>query len=177
MLGIVCQICGKRPATSHLSELGPDGQERKDLHLCATCIQDLSLDLSANPPSIASILQRKKQGGEATPTDGPADAVEDQPDPACPGCGLLLSEFSARNRFGCAQCYEAFRDQVEPLLVRYHGTAAHLGRVPSQAQSEAAAVRLARRAHLDSQLKAALKAEDYERAAELRDELRTLDDA
>jgi protein arginine kinase activator len=170
MLGIVCQVCGKRPATSHLLELAPDGGDRQELHICATCIANLELELGTQPPPIASILAKKAV------VDEPVEVIEDEADqPTCPVCALTFSEFSANNRFGCAQCYDAFRTHIEPLLLRYHGTSAHAGRLPEALVAGAATARLARRTQLDAALKQAIASEDFERAARLRDELRELD--
>ncbi len=179
MLGIVCQVCGKRPATSHLMELAPEGGERRELHICATCISNLGLELSTQPPPIAAILASKiiadDEAHDAAEGDHDPTASDDQP--TCQVCHLTLSEFLANNRFGCSHCYDAFREHVEPLLARYHGTAVHTGRTPQTGQIEGATARLARRTQLDQSLKNAIASEDFERAARLRDELRGLDGA
>ncbi len=180
MIGIVCQVCAKRPATSHLTELGPDGGDRQELHICATCITNLGLELGSTPIPIAEILASKGQDVEATDPDDDSEATTEasaDAQLACPLCALTFSEFSANNRFGCAQCYDAFRDHVEPLLARYHGTAVHTGRLPTQGHHPSGTARLARRTHLDQALKQALACEDFRRAAQLRDELRDLDEA
>lgn len=180
MIGIVCQVCAKRPATSHLTELGPDGGDRQELHICATCISNLGLELGSTPIPIAEILASKGHIVESLDDDAENDAtseVSPETQVACPVCGLTFGEFSANNRFGCAQCYDAFREHVEPLLARYHGTAVHTGRLPTQGHHPSGTARLARRTHLDQALKQALASEDFRRAAQLRDELRDLDEA
>jgi len=181
MIGIVCQVCAKRPATSHLTELGPDGGDRQELHICATCISNLGLELGSTPLPIAEILAAAK-GQIAEPADADADSespgdASSDAQTACPLCALTFGEFSANNRFGCAQCYDTFREHVEPLLARYHGTAVHSGRLPTQGRHPSGTARLARRTHLDQALKQALASEDFRRAAQLRDELRNLDEA
>lgn len=185
MLGIVCQICTKRPATSHLTEIHPQTGARQELHICATCVAQLELNLAADPPSIASVLARKDDNDpDSTPTakvtkaaagKAVSDSEREANSTTCPTCGLSFAEFAAHNRFGCAQCYTAFTVQVEPLLERYHGTAVHTGRVPAAAQQPGHEL-IARRARLDSALREAVKAEQYEQAARLRDELRQLDE-
>lgn len=177
MLGIVCQVCGKRPATSHLTELAPEGGERQELHICATCISNLGLELSTQPPPIATILASKIIADDEASDEAELTASDSDTQPTCQVCNLSLSEFSANNRFGCSHCYDAFREHVEPLLSRYHGTSVHTGRTPQSGQTEGATARLARRTQLDQSLKNAIASEDFERAARLRDELRGLDGA
>lgn len=182
MLGIVCQVCTKRPATSHLTELDPASGERKELHICATCVAQLELSLSSNPPPIAEVLAKKSALDDDTPTIKTAKNKATEPDleansATCPSCGLSFAEFAAHNRFGCAQCYTAFAIQVEPLLSRYHGAAIHTGRVPAAAARSPEDDLVARRMRIDIALREAVTAEDYKKAATLRDELRRLDES
>lgn len=106
---------------------------------------------------------------------------------ACPSCGLTFAEFKQHGLLGCAQCYTAFARQLGPLIERAHeGGVKHTGKSPkgravpdpegdaARAELRARAQRLERvRAELDH----AVRAEQYERAAQLRDELRALGDA
>jgi len=181
MIGIICQICSKRPATSHLTELAASGG-RLELHICATCTAELELNLASDPPPIAEILAKKAEKDETETDDGkspsePTKAALERETAAsstvCPSCGLSFAEFAAHNRFGCANCYTAFATQIEPLLARYHGTAVHTGRVPTATRGPQEDL-VAKRSRLDSALRDAVSAEDYQQAARLRDELRQL---
>lgn len=186
MLGIVCQICGKRPATTHLTEIADSDGDRRELHLCATCVEQLDLKLEAGPPPIADILKKKHKIKAATGDGDPeeeqlAEAEEEADEEGssvneeCPGCGLTFAEFAVNNRFGCAQCYADFGERIETMLARYHGSSVHLGRRPgAKATSDD---RLAKRARLDAELREAIAHEAYEKAAKLRDEIRRLSGA
>lgn len=179
MIGIVCQICGKRPATSHLTELDAEGRHR-ELHLCATCIEQLDLKLDSDPPTITDLLAKKAAAptaeAEEEDEDGEEEAeAEAAADLTCSSCGLTFAEFTVNNRFGCARCYQDFGEKVEALLSRYHGSGLHAGRLPA-ARQRGPDDRAIRRAQLDAQLKDAVATEAYERAARLRDEIRRLDE-
>jgi len=185
MLGITCQICNKREASTHLTELDPSDGQRRELHLCSTCIEQLGLKLQSDPPPISEIL-KKKPGGktltiELTPVavgKGVTKKGEDKEsstDAECANCGLTFAEFAVNNRFGCAQCYADFGERIEGMLSRYHGSSVHLGRRPSARPG--ADDRLARRAQLDVELRDAIAHEAYEKAARLRDEIRRLSEA
>jgi protein arginine kinase activator len=179
MLGVTCQLCTKRPATSHLTELDPDSGQRQELHICATCIQRLDLKLEHGPPPIAVILGMKSDDassakikvGDAFPPAGLPKG-----DDRCPHCGLAFSEFGSGKLFGCAHDYTAFGDKVETLLRNYHGTTRHIGRRPGSEPAGAKDKAAAHRVRLDAALRQALVNENYENAAKLRDELKRLDE-
>ncbi len=179
MLDVTCQLCAKRPATTHLTELDPGSGQRQELHLCATCIQRLELKLEAGPPPIAEILEMKVDDGGSGKIKinlNPATASQPAAEERCPECGLAFSEFGSGKLFGCSHDYTAFADKVETLLRNYHGTSQHRGRHPLTVVPVAAGVELrARRAQLDAALREAIAGEKYEDAARLRDELRLLD--
>jgi protein arginine kinase activator len=179
MLGVTCQLCSKRPATSHLTELDPDSGQRQELHICATCIQRLDLKLENGPPPIAVILGMKPDdvssakikvaGTLNLPTAGKG---EDR----CPHCGLAFSEFGSGKLFGCAHDYTAFGEKVDTLLRNYHGTTHHAGRRPGSEPVAPQDPVSARRVQLDAALRQAVVSENYENAARLRDELKRLDE-
>jgi protein arginine kinase activator len=93
----------------------------------------------------------------------------------CPGCGISFSRFRETGRFGCAQCYETFAAELEPLVRRVHGATRHTGKVPHR--EGPAYEQSARLRRLNEDLERAIGAEDYERAAELRDLIRELESA
>ena len=180
MIGIVCQICAKRPATSHLTELDAEGQ-RRELHLCATCIEQYDLKLESDPPPIVDVLQKTAKakavaGEDEDPATEEVDEVDEvDVDATCASCGLTFAEFAVNNRFGCARCYADFGAKVEGLLSRYHGSGLHVGRTPAAKLGGPAQV-LIRRAQLDAALREAVASEAYEKAARLREEIRKLDE-
>jgi len=89
------------------------------------------------------------------------------PEPACPGCGMPVSELSSAGRLGCARCVPSFRKELSLLWRRAGRPARYAGKVPSGRSGTDALAGLRR------ELSAALEAEDFERAAAVRDELRT----
>ena len=179
MLGVTCQLCSKRPATSHLTELDPDTGQRQELHICATCIQRLDLKLENGPPSIAEILDMKSDDASSAKikiTSGLSMPAIVKNDERCPHCGLAFSEFGSGKLFGCAHDYAAFGDKVEALLRNYHGTTRHVGRRPGSEPDAPESAATVHRASLDAALRQAVMNENYENAAKLRDELRQLDE-
>jgi len=104
---------------------------------------------------------------------------------SCRRCGMTMTEFQKTGLLGCAECYESFEDRLGPLLERAHeGAVHHVGKVPQRAlQSERTRAqgsgappltKTDRARLLRARLQQAVKKEDYEQAARLRDELADL---
>ena len=95
------------------------------------------------------------------------------PEPPCPECGLSIAALARTGRVGCAHCYSHFARAIAPYIRRVHGTAAHTGSIPGSAGPE---MRKKRRAlELKAELQRAVDAQEYERCAALRDEIRGLE--
>ena len=156
--GAACERCGENPATVHVRRVA--GGEEREFHVCPACAQELG---AAPPQAGDDPVNVLLQG-----LGGIAGAG------VCPGCGLTWERFRSTGRLGCASCYETFRGELRPLLRRIHGAVRHEGRVPRSAPADGHAARMRR---LHEELELAVEAEDYERAAELRDRLAALEPA
>ncbi len=167
---MICTKCQRRPAVFHATRLVGDTVE--NLHLCEQCAAeqgDLSLPADAHlavQQFLASLM------GIAGAETGVAQAP---PGARCPHCGLAYAEFAQTGLLGCPECYDAFSEQLEPLVHRIHGKGNHAGKFPGRA---GAAVQERRRLEeRRRELAAAVHEERFERAAELRDEIRALEAA
>ena len=85
-----------------------------------------------------------------------------------------LAEFKKVGRLGCSHCYVALERHLRTLLRRLHGGTQHVGKVylppdPTEADLERRLMGLRRR------LARAVDVEDFERAAQLRDQIRSLE--
>jgi protein arginine kinase activator len=181
-----CDRCD-REATVH--ELRVAGGKKLERHLCESCARDTGIAVpgAVNVPELVEkMLSPKAQEASASAKPRPAPAVPGQ---ACPACGLTYVEFRQSGQLGCERCYEAFESQLGPLLERWHeGGSRHVGKLPARALGTGAtsagklpeailggaAERAAKVESLEKQLAEALRAEQYERAAALRDEIRKL---
>jgi len=93
--------------------------------------------------------------------------------PVCPGCGFAFNDLKNTGRLGCSQCYQFFREEIKDSLGGMHKGVCHHGRVP-EGMLEA----FEKRQHLEQlqlSMEQAITAEDYEKAAALRDEIQHLD--
>ena len=158
---MLCQMCKKRQATIHLTEIVQN--QKKEVHLCENCAEKQGV--VKTQMSIADFLSGLASGGKAK-------VKEKLPDLACPSCGMTLSEFQSRGRFGCADDYGAFRERIMPLIEKIHDATQHLGKMPARTDREVAREKSLRQ--LQAELKRAVEREAYEEAARIRDRIREL---
>jgi protein arginine kinase activator len=98
--------------------------------------------------------------------------IQQMPDVTCPNCGLTFEAFSRQGRFGCGQCYSAFRPRLDMIMRKLHGSSLHKGKLPVLDEDHKQSIKEEER--LELELKKAIDTEDFERAADLRDKLKTI---
>ena len=168
-LNVLCQDCGKTPATVSLTEIVNGAQRR--LWLCAPCLEARNPFLSPIIPPSAAELPLTAPSAEETPTPAPEPASDD----VCPSCGMTMKEFREKGRLGCPRDYDVFEIPLAAILRKEHGADVHCGRQPA-AVRERALLR-ERLEALRRELEDAVKGEQYEQAARIRDRIRDLERA
>ena len=162
----LCERCKKAKATFHLTNIERSG-EKVERHLCDRCAGEEGLLQSPKTTiDLNEILENFIAGSKA----GSADLSS----LVCDECGISYIEFRNQGLLGCAKDYEIFKEQVGRLLERTHdGATHHTGKSPKSAGTVHKPQQDIRR--LKRQLDEAVTAEDYERAAELRDRIQELE--
>ena len=163
----VCNNCGSGDAVVHLTQIV--NNEMSTYHLCEKCAAAKGLETGGEPSGFPLTDFLAQMGEEL-----PERAEED--DLTCSFCGLTFSDFRETGRLGCPHCYVTFESHLRGLLRRIHGGTQHHGKVylppdPTATEREKRLEGLRRR------LDRAVSAEDFERAAELRDQIRALEPA
>lgn len=90
----------------------------------------------------------------------------------CSLCGSVFQDLVSTGKAGCPECYKTFADELAPTISKIHGATVHKGDAPERYRE--GFERQARINELESALKAAVAAEEYEKAATIRDELKAL---
>lgn len=174
-----CDHCDNEATVHEVIRRGGKTIER---HLCEQCAKQHGVAVQHVP--INELIQKYvlQQAGEAG-----AGASEVRPGlKACASCGLHFAEFRSSGVLGCPDCYQAFEAALTPLLERTHeGGTRHVGKTPRRLSaspsaepgaarpgSEHSAERAEKLRILNRQLEEAVRGEQYERAAALRDEIR-----
>ncbi len=171
---MLCDECGKNKATVHLTEIVNDLITK--LNLCEACAKQKGAEVEQHF-GIADLLSALSD------TEQPQPAVAGSPAGStsknkCPRCGLAYEDFKRVGRLGCGDCYKAFRTSLAPLLKRIHGSNQHIGKSPSpQAIGELKTVHK-RQEDLEMvklELQKAIRGEEFEEAAALRDKIKFLE--
>jgi protein arginine kinase activator len=162
-----CQICGKRPAVVHFTEIV--NNKKSEYHVCEKCAEEkgYTLPLSKNKLSIGDLV-----AGMVDPSLGSDEGKVGRVQ--CPRCHMVYSAFKETGRLGCSECYTTFRVQLRPLLRRIHGSTKHVGKVPVRDAARVAARREVHRLH--EEMQRAVDDEEFEKAAALRDRIRHLEE-
>jgi protein arginine kinase activator len=163
---MLCQKCRKNLATARYAEV-VDGKVT-DLHLCAEC---LSKQQEAAGPGfqLSGPVAAAKTGASGGHSERPRTRVRR----VCKSCGTQLAKVLDTGKVGCGKCYEAFAEEIEPMVSALHGSTEHQGKTP---RVDDARARL--RTDLQTKrtlLRSALETENYEDAAGLRDDIRQLE--
>ncbi|MEM7754644.1 MAG: UvrB/UvrC motif-containing protein [Planctomycetota bacterium] len=197
---MLCQRCGEREATIHeVTIRNGKSREHHLCEGCAQDVGMQGSSPPSMEQLLPGLIDASAFAAEAdtdvdadAPAKGPTKPTQPNPSPsanpaACEGCGMTFADFKRSGLLGCAGCYECFEERLGPLIERAHeGGGPHVGKVPRRALDDSrhgahperlAALlgdqreRTERLATLRSQLEKAVAAEQYERAAALRDEI------
>ena len=145
-----CQKCGANNANTHVKTI--INGEFKEYDLCSEC---------AHKMGYTNVLPARTQATR------------------CEFCGSSYPEIAKTGQVGCAHCYELFADQLYPSIRRIHGNTTHCGknsgRAARKAQKPAEMTKEEKIADMKQQLDAAVKEQNFERAAELRDKIREME--
>lgn len=161
---MLCEECKEREAEYAVSVM--IGDERTTRHLCGECMAKMNANITAG--NIRNLLSSILSAitGTAEDKTPPKDDV------VCPRCQTTLSRFTASGKLGCPGCYDSFREQLGPMLLQIHGRVQHAGRRPLHTEGEQQ-IRT-RQQELSRLMAQAVAMEDFETAAQLRDQLRAM---
>ncbi len=168
---MICQACGKKTATTHIKTIV--NGKLTQYHLCADCAREKGYgSLFGNwnfdfGSMLSGLIGANREEKEVL---------------RCEKCGTTFEEIAKTGKIGCECCYRTFRRQLLPVIQRIHGTARHKGKRPGSS-----ALRIADGSHQMVQvkesaleekkreLKKAVEAQEFERAAILRDEIKEME--
>jgi len=159
-------VCKKNEAKVHLTQM-IEGKVKK-LDLCEECSKAKGID-DPTGFSLADLLMGLGASEEL---------VSDREEAAlsCPTCGFTQADFKKSGRLGCPDCYRTFAEGLESLLKSMHKGIQHAGKIPGSPRPEAQAAQNRLQA-LQQRLTEAIAVENYEEAARLRDQIKTLKNA
>jgi len=167
---MLCQECGKKQATLHFTKIL--NGEKTEFHICEACAREKG-ELIPGTPNGFSIHNLLSGLLDFEPSSGNNPLTPKAPPSRCEHCGLTYSQFSKIGRFGCSSCYKHFGEKLDPLFKRVHGSTLHTGKVPKRSGG---LIKHKREIEsLKKELLLRIENEEFEEAAQLRDEIRELE--
>ena len=159
-----CSICKEKPATVHLTQIVGDKMQKLDL--CEECAKAKGI----NDPTSFSL-------GDADVLFGLGASQEIEQAAGgvalkCPRCGFSQADFKKSGRLGCPECYRTFAEGLAGLLKTMHKGTRHIGKAPEALRQSRD--NMDRLKTLQKKLAKAVEIEDYELAAQLRDEIKQM---
>ena len=159
---MLCSVCKEKPATVHLTQIV--GEKMQKLDLCEDCAKAKGV----NDPAGFALADLMLGLGASQEIEQAVGGVETK----CPRCGFTQADFKKSGRLGCPECYKTFAEGLAGMLKTMHKGTRHVGKVPEALR--ASREQTDRLKTLQKKLEKAVKSENYEEAARLRDEIREM---
>ena len=157
---MMCDKCKKNPATTHIKTV--TNGVVNETNLCSYCAAEQGYN-NFGKISLTNMLASMFGDGI-----GKLDSVTTR----CNCCGAAFSDIVESGRLGCSECYNVFKEHLMPSLIRLHGKASHIGNRPAGVNEENNQQKIN---DLKENLKLAVKNEEFETAAKIRDQIKELE--
>lgn len=180
---MICERCGKNKAEIYYKQTV--NGKTVEYALCSHCADSLKKEgkLDMNMPSFFedSIFGFGGKGlygldelfglPASTPTKRMSEKKK------CTLCSSTFDELVKMGRVGCAECYKVFADELKSSIESIHGKAGYVGNAceVESTDDNKKIGKFDRLTELKKELDTAIAAQEFEKAAVLRDEIRALD--
>ena len=163
---MLCDICKERESVLSYTRIKDDGIE--EVHLCEVCAEaKFKRDFKGYQNIIPQIENALKNIFQFT-----ANSNQDEEAISCEYCGKSFSQLKATGSLGCPKCYESCGNEIKKYLNALNINLKYRGKIPKNAESYLVFNR--KLEDLKERLDLAINLEEYEKAAELRDEIKKL---
>lgn len=167
---MLCDICKKNDANVHITKIV--NGVKHEISLCERCAKEKGefnfssqIDLSS-PFTVQNILSGIMD------YIVPNNKTQNTFDISCSNCGTTYSEFKRTGLLGCSECYRSFDSTLRPIIRRVQGNSEHTGKLPRKAGESI--IKRRKLSELKENLQKAIASEEYEKAAQIRDEIRLI---
>lgn len=169
---MLCDRCNKRDAKILYTEI--INGIKKEQHLCEECATDytsfqMEKPLMNSELTLGDLLSTLLESYSAADQKKASEAI---PTIICSNCQTTYEEFMQKGRFGCAQCYHSFKEQLGKTMKGIQGSEIHTGKRPKgyhMIETDRILKGISETDKLTLRLHEAIEKEEFEEAARLRD--------
>ena len=160
---MLCQNCQKRVANIQVTQV--INNDKHVIYICEQCAREDGKFITGSPLSVNDFFSGM-MGFPVRPSVAEQQLV-------CDKCGMSYEEFKKVGKLGCENCYQVYGDKLMPILKRLHGNLQYHGKLPEKVIET---VKVSKEIDtLKDELNKAVKSEEYEMAAEIRDKIKALE--
>lgn len=168
---MLCEMCKKNQASVHIIKV--INGVKQELNICDKCAHESEgIGILGGDSKMDSPFTFQNILGGLVDYINQTSSQNTSTNAVCPICGMTYGEFRQKGLMGCSNCYKNFETTIMPVVKRVQGNIEHVGKIPVKAGKEI--MERKKLLNLKEQLQKAVLAEEYERAAELRDIIRQL---
>lgn len=167
---MLCENCKKNEASVHFTQI--INGNRQELNICESCAKDLdNFDMGGDMGFGPSFSFQNILSG-IMDYMSPAPHINKAQELVCKNCGTAYSQFKKYGLLGCSECYDNFSATLAPVIKRVQGNIEHVGKIPKKLGKEI--MEKKRLLKLKEDLQKAIASEEFEKAAEIRDLIKSL---
>ncbi|MBE6825092.1 MAG: hypothetical protein E7513_07090 [Ruminococcaceae bacterium] len=167
---MLCQHCKSKEANTHVKSV--INGEYQEFMLCSECAKEMGYsnifsDMHSDFNSILGSFFSNALPERSQTT-------------RCKVCGSTYHDIAKSGQVGCANCYDLFIGELMPTIRRIHGNTTHCGKSPDKVDTKTTSLKQDNKSHIDelkAQLKVAIEEQNFEKAAELRDEIKEMEES
>ena len=167
-----CERCNKYQANVHIVKVF-DGI-KKEVNICEKCAKELGEFNLNSILDVDNTFSLNILSGlvEYFNNNQPSSVVKVN-DSECSKCKTTYAEIKNSGFLGCDECYKQFAKILAIFIKRVQKGMEHIGKIPSRCGGEV--IKRKELNELKDKLQKAILSEEYERAAELRDLIRKME--
>ncbi len=163
---MLCELCKERQANVFITKV--IGNKKKELKICDECAKVEGYLLGFVPTDMSNIfteLLNLEQIGLNQKSEAKIKV--------CGSCNTSYKDIVKIGLLGCQDCMETFKEEILPVLRKVHGKLEHTGKIPHSFGGDLIMKRKVE--NLKNKQLEAVKEENFELAAKLRDEIKELE--
>lgn len=163
---MLCENCLGREATTHIKKV--ENGHATQMNLCSECAASLGYGdfMSGFGVSLRDLFSN---------LFGDSSLMLSEKSERCEKCGSTFNDIVKTGYVGCSECYRKFYDRLLPSIQRIHGKALHSGKKPVNInENYEKPTKETLISRLTVLMEEAVRAQNFEEAAALRDRINSL---